>query len=196
MFKKIVFSTVICLGLVFSMQQSCYAQEKTIDELKAEREVLKSEMKSKKAEERKAKYEKLREPKVSGIASVDQLANNSTKMLISSKEINAIVPEMYKRTIGETVDGVTDITVKKPTLEELFSLSANIITQLKAVSDASDAIINSSNDIKSASMMQLPKAKKSLKYSKDVLALVAPELQLNLKVVNNLIATLKSAGNY
>lgn len=195
MFKQMIFGTALCLGLVFSAQQNCFAQEKTKDELKAEREALKSEMKSKDAEERKAKFEKLEAPKSSGVSSVDELATNSTKMLTSTKEINAQVPEMYKRTIGETVDGVTDVTVKKPTLEELVSLATNITTQIKAVSDASASVTTASSDVKSASPMQAPKATKSLNYSKEVLALVGPELQLNLKVVNNLIATLKSANN-
>jgi hypothetical protein len=39
------------------------------------------------------------------------------------------------------------------------------------------------------------KAMKSLNYSKDALALAAPELEMSLKVINNLIATLKSAKN-
>ena len=195
MFKKVIFSTAICLGLVFSSQQNCFAQEKTKDELKAEREVLKSEMKSKEAEERKAKFEKLEAPKPSGVASVDQLATNSTSILTSTKSINAQIPELYKRTIGETVDGVTDVTVKKPTVEELAALALTITIQIKAVADASTAVTTASADIKNASPMQAPKATKALNYSKDALALAGPELQLNLKVINNLIATLKSANN-
>ena len=195
MFKKMMFSTAICLGLVFSMQQNCFAQEKTKDELKAEREVLKSEMKSKEAVERKAKFEKLEAPKTSGVASVDQLATSSTSILTSTKDINTQVPEMYKRTIGETVDGVTDVTVKKPTAEELATLALTIATQIKAVADASASVATASADIKNASPMQAPKATKALNYSKDALALAGPELQLNLKVINNLIATLKSANN-
>ena len=195
MLKKVIFSTAICLGLVFSSQQNCFAQEKTKDELKAEREVLKSEMKSKEAEERKAKFEKLEAPKPSGVASVDQLATNSTSILTSTKSINAQIPELYKRTIGETVDGVTDVTVKKPTVEELAALALTITTQIKAVADASTAVTTASADIKNASPMQAPKATKALNYSKDALALAGPELQLNLKVINNLIATLKSANN-
>ena len=195
MFKKVIFSTAICLGLVFSSQQNCFAQEKTKDELKAEREVLKSEMKSKEAEERKAKFEKLEAPKPSGVASVDQLATNSTSILTSTQSINAQIPELYKRTIGETVDGVTDVTVKKPTVEELAALALTITTQIKAVADASTAVTTASADIKNASPMQAPKATKALNYSKDALALAGPELQLNLKVINNLIATLKSANN-
>jgi len=191
MFYKIVLS----LSLILVMQQNTFAQ-KTKDELKAEREVLKAEMKSKDAEDRKAKFEKLTEPKTSGIASVDGLATNSTKMLVSTKEINTIIPEMYKRTIGESVDGVADVTVKKPTVAELIDLSLNIATQIKAVSDASESVTTASTDLKSAGMMQAPKGAKSLNFSKDVLGLVLPELNLNLKVVNNLIATLKSSGNY
>jgi ATP-dependent Clp protease ATP-binding subunit ClpA len=166
MLKKMFYSTAICLGLVFSISQNCSAQNKTKDELKAEREALKSEMKSKDAEERKAKIAKLEPPKTSGVASVDGLAENSTSILTSTKDINTQVPEMYKRTIGETVDGVTDLTVKKPTKEELAALAITITTQLKAVSDASSAVTTASTDIKGASPLQAPKATKSLNYSK------------------------------
>lgn len=195
MLSRMFYKIVLSLSLILVMQQNTFAQ-KTKDELKAEREVLKAEMKSKDAEDRKAKFEKLTEPKTSGISSVDGLATNSTKMLVSTKEINAIVPEMYKRTVGESVDGVADVTVKKPTLAELTDLGLNIATQIKAVSDASASVTTASADIKNAGMMQAPKGTKSLNYSKEVLGLVLPELNLNLKVVNNLIATLKSSGNY
>jgi hypothetical protein len=195
MFTKTIYKTVFCVGLILVMQQNTFAQ-KTNDELKAEREVLRSEMKSKESEERKAKFEKLTEPKTSGISSVDGLAENSTKMLLSTKEINVLIPEMYKRTVGESIDGIADVTVKKPTLEELTSLGLNIATQIKAVSDASSSVANASADLKSANMMKAPKGAKSLDFSKDVLGLVLPELNLNLKVVNNLIATLKSSNNY
>ena len=195
MLSRMFYKIVLSLSLILVMQQNTFAQ-KTKDELKAEREVLKAEMKSKDAEDRKAKFEKLTEPKTSGISSVDGLATNSTKMLVSTKEINAIVPEMYKRTVGESVDGVADVTVKKPTSDELTALGLNIATQIKAVSDASASVTSASADIKNAGMMQAPKGTKSLNYSKEVLGLVLPELNLNLKVVNNLIATLKSSGNY
>lgn len=195
MITKKIYKTVACLSLILMMQQNCFAQEKTKDELKAEREVFKTEMKSKEAEERKVKFEKLTEPKTSGITSIDELASNSTKMLVSTKEINALVPEMYKRTIGESVDGIADVTVKKPTLDELATLGLTIATQVKTVSIMSATVATASSDLKNASMMQTPKGAKSLNFSKDVLGLVLPELNLNLKVVNNLIATIKSSGN-
>lgn len=185
----------LCLGLVFSMQQNCFAQAKTNDELKAEREALKAEMKSQAVIDRQSKMEKLEAPKACSIKSVDDLAVSSTAMLVSAKENNKLIPEMYKRTLGETIDGVTDVTVKKPTLQELESLATNLGTQILAVSNASSAIKNASDDISKASPMQAPKGTKSLNYSKDVLGLLAPELQMNLKMVNNLVATIKSSKN-
>ena len=195
MLKKMFYSTAICLGLVFSISQNCSAQEKTKDELKAERDALKTEMKSKDALERKEKIAKLEPPKTSGVASIDNLAGNSTSILTSTKDINTQVPEMYKRTIGETVDGVTDVTVKKPTKEELATLALTLATQIKAVADATASVAGASADVKTASLMAAGKATKSLNYSKEALALAGPELQMNLKVVKNLIATLKSANN-
>jgi hypothetical protein len=190
-----IYKIAICLGLILVMQQNCFAQ-KTKDELKAEREVLKTEMKSKDAEERKAKFEKLTAPKTSGISSVDVLAASSTKMLLSTKEMNLLIPEMYKRTVGESVDGIADVTVKKPSIDELATLGLNITSQIKAVGEASASIAGASSDLKSAGVMQAPKGAKSLNFSKDVMALLVPELNLNLKVINNLIATLKSSNNF
>ncbi len=191
------YNAAICLGLVFSISQNCSAQEKTKNELKAERDALKSEMKSEDVKERQKKIEKLEaeSPKTCGVASIDGLSENSKKILVETKSINQQVPEMYKRTIGETVDGVTDVTVKKPTKEELASLALTLATQIKAVTDASASISTASADVKTASPIAMGKATKSLNYSKEALALAGPELQMNLKVVNNLIATLKSANN-
>jgi len=193
---QMIWNFVLCMGLFFFLHDKGHAQVKTREELMAEREMLKSEMKSKEAEDRKSKMQKLEAPKPSGVASVDELAGNSTDMLTSTREINVQVPEMYKRTIGETVEGVTDVTVKKPTMEELMALSASISKQIKAVSDGSDAVAGASGDIKKASPLQAPKASKSLNYSREVMALVGPELELNLKVVNNLIETLRSSNNH
>jgi hypothetical protein len=212
MISKIIFGIAICFGLVCSMEQNCLSQGKTKEKtktkseatkaakvdpkLKAELLVFAAEWKSIEAAKRVEKINGFSAPDDSGIASVDELAKNSTKMLTSTKEFNVLVPEMYKRTIGETIDGVTDITTKPPSNEELLQLAKNIATQIKAVSDASVAVSNASSDISKASFMQAPKGTKSLNYSKDILSCLAPQLQLSLNVVNNLIATLKSSGNY
>ncbi|MEI8273288.1 MAG: hypothetical protein WCG08_11760 [Paludibacter sp.] len=194
MIKKMIFGTVLGLGLIFATTQNCFAQAKTQDELKAEREVLKAEMNSKEALARKAKFEKLTVPAACGLASVDGLSTSTGLMLVSMKEINTLVPEMYKRTIGESVDGVADVTVKKPTLDELLKLAGLIATQITSVATAASSISSVSGDIAKLSPFQIPKATKSLGFTKDALSLLPAELGMNLKVVNNLIATLKSSN--
>jgi hypothetical protein len=196
MTRNLFFNAILCLGIFLSFSANSYSQSSAADELKAEREMLKAEMKSKDAQKRKTKLEKLEPPQPSGLSSVDRLSSNSTEMLRATKEINEQVPEMYKRTIGETYDGVTYVTVKKPTLKEVVELADNIATQIKAVSESSDAVSEASNEVKDAPPAQSLKATKSLNYSKDVISLIGPELQMNLKVVNNLIATIKSSNNY
>lgn len=88
------------------------------------------------------------------------------------------------------------MTVKKPSLDELATLGLNIANQIKTIGEAAASVAGIAGDIKSAGIMQAPKGLKSLSFSKDVIALVLPELGLNLKVITNLIATLKSSNNY
>jgi hypothetical protein len=80
-------------------------------------------------------------------------------------------------------------------VEDLTGVAKDIATQIASVETAKDAVSSAAADIKSLSPLKAPKALKSLNYSKDVLSLALPEMQLNAKVVNNLIETLNSANN-
>jgi|GEM_PF-1404613 len=195
MIKKLLIGAV-CLG-IFSFTQTVNAQEKTKEELKAERDALKTEYKSQERQDRQKKLDELtaKPPKECGVASVDGLSTNSKTMLDEQKKINELLPDLYKRTVGETVDGVTTVVEKKPTVAEIMELSTRILNQTKAVADASGKVTNATNDIKGLSPMKAPAATKALNYTKDVLSALGPELTLEGKIVANLLATAKSAGN-
>ncbi len=90
----------------------------TKDELKAEREQLKMERKSEAFQKRHEKLAELKEPGTTDINSIDELASTSTVSLASVVQVNEMLPDLYKRTIGEDMDGITDVTVKKPSLDE------------------------------------------------------------------------------
>ena len=60
-------------------------------------------------------------------------------------QLNKDVPELYKRTLGETVEGVTDVTVKKPTLDELIGVATSITTLAKSF----DTVIVKISDLSS-----------------------------------------------
>jgi hypothetical protein len=189
--KRILLSAALSL-FVASMS---FAQEKTPDELKAEREVLKAERKSEAYQERQKKLAELKDPGSTSVGSIDALAASSTTALLETKKNNELLPELYKRTVGETVDGVTDVTVKKPTLDELLAVSEGILKTTKAVAASSLEIAKAQGDIKSAGMLKAAKATKSVNYSKDVNSLLGAELSYQGKLISNLIATLKSSKN-
>ncbi len=187
--KKLLLMT----ALSFLALTTVNAQTK--DELKAEREQLKSEQKTDAYKERQKKIQELQEeaPSQVGVSSIDNLAKNSTNSLNSTVETNKKLPELYKRTIGETVDGVTDVTVKKPTLQELLDVSLSIAGTTKNVAESGKDIVAAQGDVKSAGL-KAGKAGKSVNYSKDVNSVLASELKYQSKLINNLIATLKSSN--
>lgn len=189
--KRILLSAALSL-FVASIS---FAQEKTSEELKAEREVLKAERKSETYQERQKKLAELKDPGSTSVGSIDALAANSTTALVETKKNNELLPELYKRTVGETVDGVTDVTVKKPTVDELLGVSEGILKTAKAVVASSLEIVKAQGDIKSAGMLKAAKAAKSVNYSKDVNSLLGIELSYQSKLISNLIATLKSSKN-
>ena len=189
--KKLLFVTALSFFAVTMVS----AQEKTTEELKAEREVLKAERKSETFQERQKKLAELKDPGSTSVGSIDAVAANSTTALIETKKNNELIPELYKRTIGESIDGVTDVTVKKPTLEELLAVSESILKTTKAVAASGVEIAKAQGDIKSAGMLKAAKATKSVNYSKDVNSLLGAELSYQGKLIQNLIATLKSSKN-
>jgi len=182
------------LGSLFLINFSTNAQ--TLEELKAMRDELKAELKGNAHLDREKRMEKLKEPGTVNLAAVDQLAASSFTVLTRSIEFGDLVPEMYKRVIGETFDGVTDVTVKKPTLAEVAELGANIASVIATLVQLQQAAKTAAEDVKKASPLQAPKAAKSMNFSREVIELTLPELELNAKVVKNLIETIKSSKNY
>lgn len=194
-FRRFFRIGAVFIALIFFATPG-WSQAKSKDELEAEREVLRSEMRSENTLKRKEKFKKLTPPNPCGVSSVDQLTQNSTEMLMASKDISEKVPEMYKRVIGETVDGVTEVTVSKPKLEDVVALANDIAIQVSAVAETNTAVQAASSEIASLPPLQAPKATKSLNYTKDVMGLLGPELDLNQKVIRHLITTIKSNKNY
>lgn len=188
--KKLIFIAALAiLGL------NVNAQDKTADELKTEREQLKSELKSEAYQKRQKKIAELQSPNQTDVTSIDALALNSATILLDVKKNNELIPELYKRTVGESVDGVTDITVKKPTLAELTGVANNILRITESVTNATTQVPTAVSDVKTISPLKAGKALKSISYSKDVLSLLAPELLYQSKMISNLISTVKSSGN-
>ena len=103
--KRFLFVTAALLAMSASF---CFGQSK--EDIKA-------------SIDRCAKLEKLcsKQPKQTGVADVDTYVQGVYNAAISSAVSSALLQDLYYRQIGETKDGVTDVSIKKPTVEELVA---------------------------------------------------------------------------
>ncbi len=148
------------------------------------------------SKERAAKLEKLVQPKNCGLATIDGLTSAAGLVAVESIQITPLLQGMYYRSIGQTEDGVTDVTVKKPTLDELMELSARIGTQAAAVAAATKLVPAAGEELKGVkNPMKLAAATKSVKYSKDVLEIVGVESAFQVKTIADMIKTATSNDN-
>ena len=117
---------------------------------------------------------------------------------------------MYKRQIGETQDGVTDVTITKPTLEEWITFATTVAGEgasIKAAVDkAKDAGEAAKNMAQGATSEKNPmKAAKAAKTAKAAAAVIefgnaatpilVEESAAQVKAVQEIIETLKSGKN-
>ena len=175
----------LCVMLLMTSVVLNVLSAQTSDELKA-------------SKDRYAKLEKLskKAPKECNVPSVDGLAGSTTLVMIESLQITPLLEGLYYRSIGQTEDGVTDVTVKKPTLEECTALSTKITVQAAAVKAATELIKPATEELKTVkNPITLGKATKSLNYSKDALVIVGEETTYQLKAIASIIETIKSADN-
>lgn len=152
------------------------------------------EMKASK--ERAAKLEKLSQPKNCGFPAIDKLTSAAGLAALESLQITPLLEGMYFRSIGQTKDGVTDVTVKKPTLDELKELSARIGLQATAVAAAVKLVPPASKELSTIkNPLKLKAPTKALKYSKDVLAILGEESAFQVKAIAEMIKTATSEQN-
>jgi hypothetical protein len=196
MFKSF-FKTALIAGLMVAMVQGTYAQ-KTADELKAERQELQTELKAKKTVKRAEKLDKLVEqgmPAASNVSSVDALATSSAALLVTTKANNDFLSK-FKRTVTDNGGGEVDVTTEKAKLNDYAQLAVALGVSIASVAAETQKVQAIKDEIKSLSPAQAMPATKSVKFATDALDVCAGELQLQLKLVNNLIETIKSSGNY
>lgn len=148
--------------------------------------------------------------KASGLENVDGFGQSVHMAALNAIANSEKLENLYKRQIGETKDGVTDVTFKKPTLEEWISLAATITGEGVAVKEAVDKVNGAADEAKTqaetASKEKNPmKAAKLAKTAKAAAAvmefgnaatpILVEESGAQVKAVQQIIETLKSGGN-
>ncbi|MDR1884503.1 MAG: hypothetical protein LBR26_17275 [Prevotella sp.] len=177
-----------------TLRFSAYAQEN----LEGNREQLLSVYKDVKRLKNIEKLQKTlaKGPAKSELSNVDGLAGDATVILTETLAINELLPNLYTRSIGQTIDGVTEVNVKKPTVEELLEVSTRIALNVKATTDATSKLSGAGDEVKGVkNPMKAKKALNIINYTKDALSFSADELVLQGKLINSLIETIKTSDN-
>lgn len=149
-----------------------------------------------KSSERNEKILKLEAPKSSSIASLDDLTVNVGATALESTNITPLLQNLYYRSIGETKDGIADVTIKKPSLEECKELAARILKQTEKVQQISSLISNVTNETSSIkNPLKLPKILSSLNYAKTAISLLGEESIFQAKAIKSIINTISTGNN-
>lgn len=164
-----------------------------------------------KSKERAAKLQALcNDHKTSGSANVDGYGDAVKNAAVLAIANSVQLENMYKREIGETQDGVTDVTITKPTLDEWVTFAATVAGEAASIKAATDKVQAAADEakkmIEEASKQKNPmKAAKAAKIAKAATAVVefgntatpilVEESAAQVKAVNTIIETLKSGKN-
>lgn len=164
-----------------------------------------------KSKERAEKLQSLCDDyKSSGNANVDEYGEAVKTAAILAITNSVQLEKMYKREIGETKDGVTDVTITKPTLEEWMKFATTVAGEAASIKVATDKVQAAADEAKkmadSTSKEKNPmKAAKAAKKAKVAAAVIefgnaatpilVEESAAQAKAVNAIIETLKSGKN-
>ena len=148
--------------------------------------------------------------KATGFSSVDGYGKAVYDAAVFAIANSVQLENLYKRQISETKDGVTDVTITKPTLDEWIALGTTIAGEAAAIKAATDNVEAASNEAKAASETATKeknpmKAAKTAKAAKAAAAVIEfgnaatpiliEESTLQAKAVQQIIETLKSGKN-
>lgn len=164
-----------------------------------------------KSKERAAKLQMLCDDyKTSGNANVDGYGDAVKEAAVLAIANSVQLENMYKRQIGETQDGITDVTITKPTIDEWVTFASTVAGEAACIKAATDKIQAAANEAKKmteeASKQKNPmKAAKAVKTAKAATAVIefgnaatpilVEESAAQVKAVNTIIETLKSGKN-
>ena len=165
----------------------------------------------KKSSDRRAKLEALtKDYKTCGNAGIDGYGNDVKNAAALAIANSVQLENLYKREIGQNADGVQDVTVTKPKLEDWASLAATVAGEAASIKSAVDKAKGAGEEAKNvaesaASEKNPMKKAKAAKNAKAAAAVVEfgnaatpillEESAAQVKAVEEIIKTLKAGKN-
>jgi len=148
------------------------------------------------SKQRIIKIQKLETPKETAISSIDGLQIKIASTALESAAITPLLQNLYYRSVGQSVDGVTDVTVKKPTLRELEELAVRIYSQSKNLENISSDVASASKDASEIkNPLKIAKALQAVNYAKTAVALLGEETLFQATAIKSMIQTIRTSEN-
>lgn len=192
--KKTLLGLMLMLVTTFSVS----AQQKTDAELKAEREQIASELKSKDVVKRQKDLVKLNEKAANvattGLGSIDGVANVSKSVLRTVTSANELLNQ-YRMEITDNGNGEVEIAKYSANLDDYVKLAANLVQAGVDAANGVQQLKGAKDDAKKLNPMQAKPALSSVSFSTDALKTSGEEIALQTKIVTNLIESIKASKN-
>ena len=134
-------------------------------------------------------------PKTSGDADVDAFVQGNQTAALGAVASAKQMHELYTRQIGESQDGIQDVTISKPSLEDWMSLAATIATQTAGMAELGVAATNAATAVTKLNPMQAVKLGKAVKWATNIMPVTGEALAEEAKAIDQIIKLLKSGNN-
>lgn len=171
------------------------AFSQTAEELKAERQQLKSEMASKDYQKMEKKYLKLGDtPGVTSLNSVNGVVNASASILRTVASSEELLSQ-FKTEINETADGEIVITKYSAKVEDYVTQAAALGVAAIEAKAAVEQIKDAKNDVKGLNPLEAKSVTKALNWSSTALEVSAYKIDVNTRLINNIVKSCKAAKN-
>lgn len=190
--------TVLCLMLTLVTAFSVNAQQKTEAELKAEREQIAAELKSKDVVKRQKNIDKLNEKAAkvtkTGLGSIDGVADVSKSVLTTVTSANELLKQ-YRTDITDNGNGEVEIAQYSANLDDYVKLAANLVQAGLDAANGVQQLKGAKEDAQKLNPMQAKPALTSVSFSTDALKTSGEEIALQTRIVTNLIESIKASKN-
>ena len=190
--------TILGLMLMMVSILSVNAQQKTAAELKAEREQIATELKSKDVVKRQDKLVKLNDKaakvQTTGLGSIDGLAETSASVLKVVMSANELLKQ-YRVEMTDNGNGEVEIAKYAAHFDDYVKLGGELAQAAILAADGAKQLESAKDDAKKLSPLQAKPALSSVSFSTDALSLSADEIALQTRIVTNLIESIKASKN-
>lgn len=134
-------------------------------------------------------------PKPTGEGDIDGFVEGNRIAALGAVASAEKLHTLYSRQIGETKNGVTDIDVNKPTLEDWMELGTAVATQAAGMAELGVSAQKAAESVKNADKMKALKLVKPVKWATDIMPVTGEALAEEGKAIDQIIKLLKSEKN-